>query len=89
MPDIMYGRPLSLPAILHPLTCHGGGLQSSEPVAGEDEPDEAREVGEGAGEDVVDQVVGQVHREQLRLRRERVRVEFLCNGRRRRGRFSG
>ena len=33
-------------------------------------------------EDVVDQVVGQVHGEQLRLRRKRARLQFLCNGRR-------
>ena len=62
------------------LTCHGVGLEPGEPVAGEDEPDEPRHVGEGSGEDVVDQVVGQVDREQLGLRHERVRVEFLCNG---------
>ena len=73
-------HPYSKLRVVVVLTCHGVGLQSGEPVAGEDEPDEPRHVGEGAGQDVVDQVVGQVHREQLGLRHERVGVEFLCNG---------
>ena len=63
-----------------PLTCQRRRPELGQPVPREDEAHEPRHVGERAGEHLVHQVVGQVHREQLGLRRERIRVEFFCNG---------
>ncbi len=59
------------------LTCHRRRLEVRDPVPGEDQSDEPGHIGERAGPDVVHDVVRQVQREELRLRKERAGQEFL------------
>ena len=60
------------------LTREGSLSDLFDAVPGQDEPHEPRHVGEGADLDLVDDVVGQVHGEQLGLGAEDAGPESLC-----------
>ena len=56
-------------------------LEAVNLVLGENEPDEPRHVGEGAGLDVADEVVGQVDGEELWLGGQHQGGQLVCKGR--------